>query len=158
MGLSISKNIHRLVCIVAVLLAAQVFPAQAQKTNADMAAVEKTVRSFHEALAAGDSNGALQLLAPDVVVLESGGLETREEYQSHHLAGDIEFAQVVTTRRSAIQVTVSGDVAWASSTSETQGNFRKRAVNSTGAELMVLSKTTKGWVIRAIHWSSRPRS
>ena len=158
MGLALSKNIHRFVGIVAILLAAHVVPAQAQKTDADVAAVEKTVRSYHEALAAGNPNGALQLLAPDVVVLESGGLETREEYRSHHLAGDIEFAQAVTTRRSAIQVTVSGDVAWASSTSETQGNFRNRAVNLTGAELMVLSKTNKGWVIRAIHWSSRPRS
>jgi ketosteroid isomerase-like protein len=151
-------TVTRTVCIVAAIVAALVLPVQAQKVDADTAAAARIVQSFHEALAAGDSKVVLQLLAPDAVVLESGGLETREEYLSHHLVTDLEFAQAVTTRRSTIQVTVSGDVAWASSTSETQGQYRKRAVNLTGAELMVLSKSAKGWVIRAIHWSSRPRS
>ena len=40
---------------------------------------------------------------------------------------------------------------------ENQGQFNGRAVNSTGAELMVLTKSGAGWLIRAIHWSSRNR-
>jgi ketosteroid isomerase-like protein len=149
----------RSVLIVAVLLATQNLSAQAEPAPADSAAVASTVRAYHEALARGDSTGALRLLASDAVILENGGRETREEYRSHHLPADIQFAQAVPTRLSALQVTLSGDVAWASSTSVTQGTYRERAINSTGAELMVLSRTSTGWVIRAIHWSSRtPRS
>ena len=128
--------------------------AQTQSV-ADSAAVAATVRAYHEALARGDSAAALRLLAGDAVILESGGRETREEYRSHHLPADIQFAQAVPASRSAPQVTLSGNVAWASSTSTMQGTFRGQAINSVGAELMVLSKTATGWVIRAIHWSSR---
>ena len=86
--------------ILLVLLIALFLPAQTQAVDADAAAVAQAVRNFHEALATGDSNGVKQLLAPDVVILESGGLETREEYLSHHLTGDIQFAQAEIGRAS----------------------------------------------------------
>ena len=114
-----------------------------------------TVRAFHHALATGDPTGALRLLAPDAVILEGGGRESRDEYAAHHLAEDIEFARAVPIERSALQVTVSGDVAWANSTSVMRGAYRNRVIDAIGVELMVLSRTATGWVIRAIHWSSR---
>lgn len=122
---------------------------------ADNAAVLATVKAFHDALARGDSAAALQLLAPDVQVLESGGLETREQYRSHHLPGDMAYARAMPSVRAAETVVVSGDVAWVVGTSRTTGTYRERAINSAGAELMVLSRTAEGWRIRAIHWSSR---
>ena len=145
----------RSVWIVAMVLATQNFSVQAQSSAVDSAAVASTVSGYHAALARGDASGALRLLAADAVILENGSLESLEEYRSHHLPADIEFAQAVPTRRSTIQIAVSADAAWASSTSVTQGSYRERAINSAGAELMVLSRTKSGWVIRAIHWSSR---
>ena len=115
------------------------------------------VDSYHRALASGDSDTALALLAEDVVILESGGMETREEYASGHLRGDIAFAAAVPRERGPIRVTVRGDVAWAVSTSTTQGEYRDREINSQGAELMVLVRGEDGWKITAIHWSSRAR-
>lgn len=50
-----------------------------------------------------------------------------------------------------------GDVAQATSPRTTQGQYRGRAVNSVGAELMVLTRFADGWKIVAIHWSSRAR-
>lgn len=126
-------------------------------TPADSAEVAATVDRFHRALAAADSTGALALLTGDVQILESGGTEDRAEYRSHHLGSDIEFARAVPSRRGATAVRVHGDVAWATSTSTTEGTFRGRAINSTGAELMVLVRTPEGWRIAAIHWSSRNR-
>lgn len=123
----------------------------------DSAAVVATVRQFHAALAAGDSTTALASLDEDVVVLESGGVETREQYRSHHLSSDIAFARAVPPTRGPIRVRIDGDVAWVSSTSVTQGEYNGRAINSAGAELMVLRRTADGWKIRAIHWSSRTR-
>ena len=122
--------------------------------SSDVAAV---VVRHHTALASGDSAAALALLTDDAVILESGGIETRAEYRSHHLQADVAFAQAVKTERSPIRVVVRGDVAWASSTSVAQGEFRGRAINSVGAELMVLVRDSGGWKISAIHWSSRNR-
>lgn len=124
----------------------------------DSAAVAAAVDAYDRALATGDSAAALALLAPDAVILESGGVETRDEYRGHHLPGDIAYARAVRSVRGPVRVAVQGDVAWATSTSTTQGTYRGRAVNSTGAELMVLSRDARGaWTIRAIHWSSRTR-
>lgn len=126
-------------------------------STADSAAVAAVVERYGKALAAGDSAAALSLLAPDAVILESGGVETREQYRNHHLPGDIAFARAVRSEDSPIHVVVNGDAAWAWSTSVTQGTYRERQVNSAGAELMVLSRSGGRWLIRAIHWSSRAR-
>ncbi|MEW5926990.1 MAG: DUF4198 domain-containing protein [Gemmatimonadota bacterium] len=132
-------------------------PVAAASEASDSAAVAAVVERYHRALASGDSVAALGLLAPDAVILESGGVETRAEYRSHHLASDIEFARAVPSQRGPVRVRVQGDAAWATSTSTTQGQFRGRAVNSAGAELMVLTRAPNGWRIAAIHWSSRTR-
>ncbi|HYR10175.1 MAG TPA: DUF4440 domain-containing protein, partial [Longimicrobium sp.] len=129
----------------------------AAPAQSDSAAAAAVVEQFHRALAAGDSAAALALLAPEATILESGGVETRTEYRGHHLPGDIEFARAVRSERGPVRVTVRGDVAWTVSTSTTQGEFRGRQINSSGAELMVLTRTTSGWRISAIHWSSRAR-
>lgn len=140
--------------LVAMLLVAAV-PAAAQSRNPDQQAVLAAVRAFHDALAQGDSAAALQLLADDVVILESGGVETRAEYRGHHLPADIAFAKAVPSVNADPSVTVVGDVAWVSGTSRTTGTYRDRPINSAGAELVVLSRTPDGWKIRAVHWSSR---
>ena len=129
--------------------------ALAQSTPSGTAAVEATVRGFHQALASGDAAGALRLLAADAVILENGARETRDEYAAHHLSEDIEFARAVPMQRGPIQVTVSGNTAWASSTGRLQGTFRTRPIDMAVAELMVLSRTAAAWEIRAIHWSSQ---
>lgn len=126
----------------------------AQTIEAEVATV---VDSYHTALASGDSTTALALLADDVVILESGGIEDKDHYRSGHLAGDMRFAQAVPRERDEIRVVVLGDVAWAYSTSVTQGRMGEREINSQGAELVVLALEGGDWKIRAIHWSSRQR-
>ena len=152
--------------ILALAIAAAALPAPglaaqpghaAHHSSADSAEVAATVERFHRALATADSAGALALLTDDVEILESGGVETRQEYRSHHLGADIEFARAVASRRGPLRVHVVGDVAWTTSASTTEGEFRGRAINSAGAELMVLRRTPQGWRIAAIHWSSRAR-
>ena len=128
-----------------------------RQVRGDSAGVAATVERFHTALASGDSTVALSLLTSDVVILESGGIETREEYRAHHLPADIAFAQAVKGERGPMRVSVRGDVAWAWSTSTTTGEFRSRPVNSAGAELVVLTRVGREWKISAIHWSSRTR-
>lgn len=122
--------------------------------QADSAAVVTVADRFHRALSDGDTATALSLLANDALILESGDVETREEYRSHHLPADIEFARAVPSTRGALRVTIRADVAWAISTSRTKGAYRGRAIDSQGAELMVVTREERGWRIRAVHWSS----
>jgi ketosteroid isomerase-like protein len=119
-----------------------------------------TVERFRAALARGDSAAVLAMLAPDAIVLESGSVESRAEYRQHHLPADIEHSRAIPGEHKLMQAVVHGDVAWVSSTSITQGKIKERAVNSAGAELIVLSRRDRQspWLVRAIHWSSRRRA
>jgi ketosteroid isomerase-like protein len=123
----------------------------------DSAAVVAAVEGYHRALADGDSAAALALLADDAVILESGSIESRQEYRTHHLAADIAFARDVKGTRSPVRVLVRDNVAWSTATSTVRGKFQGRSVSSMGAELMVLTRSNPGWKISAIHWSSRDR-
>ena len=137
-------------CALAIVLG----PLQVEAQSAEQSVIA-VVDSYHQALATGDSVIALSLLAEDVTILESGGVEDKERYRSGHLGGDMRFAAAVPRERGEIRVTVDGDVAWAWSTNTAQGRIGEREVDSRGAELMVLSRTGDRWLIRAIHWSSR---
>ena len=127
----------------------------AQGVQTDSAAVVAVVDRYHQALSDGDTATVLSLLANDAMILESGDIETRDEYRSHHLPADIQFARAVPSVRGPVHVLKQGDAAWAISTSKTQGVYQGRTVASQGAELMVLTKEVHHWKIRVIHWSSR---
>jgi ketosteroid isomerase-like protein len=120
--------------------------------------VTEAVEAFHAALTAGDSLGALALLAEDARIVENGNVQTRAEYRSGHLAADIRASASRPAREpSPITVIVHGDVAWTTSSSRSTRQVEDRTVTSSTAELMVLSRDGAGWKIRAIHWSSRSR-
>ena len=108
--------------LIAAFLTGVAAPLAAQSTAKDSAAVVAVVDAFHAAMTAGNASGLMQLIAPDAVFLEAGGVETRAQYETSHLPADIEFEKSVSTKRSPIRVVVLGDAAWATSTSETVGN------------------------------------
>lgn len=132
-------------------------PSHASRPAADSAAIVDVVTRFHAALEHGDSAGAAALLDQRAVVLESGEYESRDDYLRHHLAADIAFARTVRSSRQVRRVAQAGDGGWVVSTSRAAGTFSGRPVDSEGAELMVLARTSAGWRIAAIHWSSHRR-
>ena len=125
--------------------------------NEEIAAIQAVVEAYHKALAAGDRESAVELLSGEVMVLESGYVETADEYLSHHLEADMAYSAAVPSQRQVIKAVVEGDVGWVISSSSSQGEFRGREIDSAGAELMVLRREAGGWKIRAIHWSSKNR-
>jgi ketosteroid isomerase-like protein len=127
-------------------------PVQAQ--DAARAEVLAVVHGYHAALAAGDSAGAIARLHPDVVVFESGHAETLAEYRAGHLPADMAFAGATRREIGDESVLVRDDIALYTAGSRTTGEFRGRAIDSRGAETMVLIRTPEGWRIRHIHWSS----
>ncbi|TFB13252.1 nuclear transport factor 2 family protein [Candidatus Marinimicrobia bacterium MT.SAG.4] len=121
----------------------------------DVALIKAVVQYYHKALEAKDKETALKLLSDDVLIQESGHLETAEEYKSHHLMSDMEFSAAVSGKREVIEAVTEGNIGWVVSSSSMVGEFRGREINSIGAELIVLLKENGSWKIRAIHWSSR---
>ena len=116
---------------------------------------EEVVAAFHVALSGGDRARVTELLTPGAVIFESGGAElSREEYASHHLGDDMEFAKATKQEVVDRQAGEAGDAAWVLTRSRTRGKFRDRQVDLHGTETMLLRKTADGWRIVHIHWSS----
>ncbi len=113
------------------------------------------VEAFHQALAAGDRDAALNLLEHNLIVFEAGRAEmSRTEYAAGHLAADMEFSG--STRRQVLDQRsgASGGYAWVFTRYATTGTFRGRPVDGIGVETMILSRQDGIWRIQHIHWSS----
>ncbi|NOT46090.1 MAG: nuclear transport factor 2 family protein, partial [Acidobacteria bacterium] len=132
-------------------------PAPAQDAAATPASSGAAVEAFYGAMKAGDAAAAMALIAPDAVFLESGGLETRAEYEANHLPADIGFESQVNGTRGPLRIAFEGDAAWVIATTDYDGTFDGQPVAFTSAQLMVLTRDDGPWRIRTIHWSSRPR-
>lgn len=115
-----------------------------------------TVDAFHAALTTGDREAALDLLADDLVVFESGWAErSRAEYAAEHLDADMEFSAATTREVLERSSGEAGEAAWVLTETRTAGTFRGRQVSSLGLETMILRREAEGWRIVHIHWSSR---
>ncbi len=121
----------------------------------DAATPVGTVMAFHAALASGDTDAALTHLAEDVMIFESGGVESsRAEYASHHLKADAAFSAAVPRSLVSRSQGEDGDAAWVMSVEIVAGTYRSRAVNSRSVETMLLRRVDGQWRIVHIHWSS----
>lgn len=117
---------------------------------------KEAVASFHAALAAGDKVKALELLAPDVVIYESGYVErSRAEYANHHLTDDIAFAKSATRKVLRQGERIDGNTAVLWQETETVGAAHGKPVHVFGTETAVLEKRGDAWSITHVHWSSR---
>jgi ketosteroid isomerase-like protein len=115
------------------------------------------VDAFGHALRTRDTPRALELLAPDVLVYEGGGVEaSRDEYAAHHLKSDMEFLAAATVQQLERRHTVSGNVAIVTTRTRVKGQYQDKPFDQLGTETMVLRHAGGAWRITHIHWSSRP--
>lgn len=129
--------------------------AEAGQLDVRLQAPAAVVDGFHAALARGDTNAALALLANDALIFESGGAErSKAEYAAHHLGADAKFAQAVPRSVTSRSGAVIGDVTWIATEARTTGTYADRPIDSLSTETMVLRKGADGWKIAHIHWSS----
>ena len=142
--------------VLSVLLAAASMQALAAPAAPAAVDANGSLAAFHAALARGDKEAALALLAPKVAIYESGYVEaSRDEYAHHHLGGDIEFAKTSTRKVIRRSEKMEGNTAIIWEETETTGTSRGKPVHSFGTETAVLEKTGDRWVITHVHWSSR---
>lgn len=162
------KSFPTLACLVGVLAfgigpradahdPAPAVAATASDVESAAADAVRVVDAFGEALKANRIEEASQLLAEDVLVLESGGAErTRAQYLAEHAAADAAYLQGAEQQLTARRARVAGDLAWVGSETRTTTHKDGKTRTSLGTETMVLRRTDAGWRIVHIHWSSRP--
>ncbi len=130
-------------------------PANGSEADAPAAAaITAVAEKFHTTLATGKRDEVMSLLQPDALVVEGGTMQTRVEYEGEHLGEDIAYARAVPRKQLKVVVRQEGNVAWVTSTFRVTGTFQGKPVDSLAAETMVLTKSSAGWAIRSIHWSS----
>ena len=131
-------------------------PAPAARVSPSARAAQQAVEGFHAALAAGETQKALDYLAPDVLIVEEGGAErSRAEYASHHLAADAAFTRAVPGTPLSSTGDAIGDLAYIVTETRMTGAYDGKPVDRLSAESAVLRNGPLGWKIIHIHWSSR---
>lgn len=114
------------------------------------------VKALHEALSSGNASEVEELLDPNVLILEGGNVErSRKEYAAHHLPSDLKFMKSVAYKLDRQSGDTVGDLAWVVSEARLSGNREGKPVDIVSTETLVLKKSTAGWKIVHIHWSSR---
>lgn len=127
---------------------------------ADTAAqpVIAVVEQFSKALQAADFKRVSELLAEDVLILESGGAErSREEYLGHHAVSDAAFLKAAHVQVKHRVARVQGSFAWVGTESELHATKDGKAMTLLSTETMILKKAGADWRIVHIHWSSRAK-
>jgi hypothetical protein len=125
----------------------------------DTAGPLSAVHAFQEALVKGDEAAARAVLAPEVLIYESGGVETSaEQYASGHMKGDMAFLKAVQVQRLDERQTLSRDLAVISTRSRMTGEYKGKKLDLFSTETMTLKREPHGWRIVHIHWSSQPAS
>lgn len=139
----------------AVLIAAS---AQAQETApvaSQALSPEEVVELFHQSLKEGYADKALQQLASDVKIFETGYIErSREEYARAHLGKDMYFAAATERVIGARKVSVDGGSAWVLTQSTLTGEIGGKPIALEQTETMLLLREVEGWRIAHIHWSA----
>ncbi len=122
---------------------------------ADAVTPAAVVDAFGAALKTGDAAALERLLAPDVFIAESGGVERSfAEYAGHHMPADIAFSKAVSTTVKDRRVFENGSLATVVSEAVSKGTYRDKPIHSRLMETMTLQKTGEEWRIVHIHWSS----
>ncbi len=109
--------------------------------------------AFADALGSGDLDTVKSLLAEDVIVLESGGVEaSRDEYFAHHAAADAKYLADATQTITRRVAKADGATVWIATESTLAKPNQSPSKNT---ETLVLAKRKGDWKIVHIHWSSR---
>ena len=124
--------------------------AQQHEHPASMVAVQ-----LGDAIAAGDVDALRLLLAPDVLIFESGGVESSlAEYEAHHMAADMAFMKAMEQEVIFRDVYDSSDSAIVVTRSRIHGIYKEQQIDLSSTETLLMKKIGGHWKIVHIHWSS----
>ena len=149
-------DLPRALCA-AIVVVASVAALGAATTDSTSMTPSATVHAFHEALANGNSAAVKELLDPNVLIFEAGGIErSLSEYAAHHLPADLKFMSSVTYKQERQTGHTEGDLAWIAS--EGRMTAKGAGPERISTETLILRRRAGEWRIVHIHWSSREAS
>lgn len=134
------------------------YSVSASEPSTSASASTEVVDGFHAALAEGDLQRAKSLLAPDVLIMESGETErSARDYEAAHLPADIQFSSTVDSTLMHRTVRIDGSFAWVASEYRLKARVASKSNVQAFAstETMVLHRHSGQWLIVHIHWSSK---
>jgi len=138
--------------IAAVLASFALATAMTSAGAGEISGPAETANSFRRALENGNRQAVLELLAPEVLIYESGDIDrSRDDYAAHHLDADLAFLAKAKVRVLEQKVLQEGGVAWVATRTSTQSGERRHL----GTETLVLTRQAERWRIVHVHWSSR---
>ena len=127
--------------------------------SAPQAEVTAVLRGYREAIEALDGDAGSAFFWADGRVYEQGGVEgTYGEYLAHHLGPELKVFSAFSFNDYASQVTVSGDVAYATETYVYRIVFKdeaRPAIERRGVATSVLELRDGVWRIVSYHSSAR---
>ena len=108
-----------------------------------------------DAISIGDINSLRSVVAPDVLIFESGGMESSlVEYEGHHMPADMAFMKAMQREVTSQQVLDLGESATVVTRSRIYGMYNDQNVDLKSTETLVMRKVDGQWKIIHIHWSS----
>lgn len=129
-------------------------PLASDEAPAALSGARTALDAFHQALQNGKRDAAMEMLAEDALIYESGHAETKREYGAHHLDADMAFAKQVPTKTVKRTGGVAGQIAWITTEGRTTGTFKGKAVDRRTVETALIGKKGSAWKILHLHWSS----
>ncbi len=118
---------------------------------------EAALQSFQDALQIGNRYVALDWLAPEVTVTESGVTDaSRDAYAKEHMGIDMAFLKTARIGLLDRQVHPAGDSTHIVSTSRVTGRAGEVPVDVTVTEGALLKRTPQGWRIVSLEWTLEP--
>ena len=141
------------ICTICAGMLAMAGAANAAEPSSGEAA-SKIVAQFHEALATGNTEGAIALLSATALIYESGHAETREQYIADHLAADIAFAKATQRTVKDTHQQCNESICVLMQSSQTTGTIKGKNMRYAGQETTVLRREGDTWKIQHVHWSS----
>ena len=109
-----------------------------------------------DAIANEGVNTLRSVLAPDVLIFESGGVESSlVEYEGHHMPADMAFMKNMNREVVFQRLIDSGDSAIVVTHSRVHGTFKGRVIDLNTTETLVMRKVNGQFSVIHIHWSSR---
>jgi|GEM_PF-199558 len=108
-----------------------------------------------DAIANGDIKSLRSLVSPDVLIFESGGMESSlAEYEGHHMPADMAFMKAMQREVTSQKVLDLGESVTVATRSRVHGMYKDKSVDLKSTETLVMKKVAGQWKIIHIHWSS----
>ncbi len=119
---------------------------------------EETVDSLYAALKSANTELVRTILDPEVLIFESGGVESSlGEYASHHMSADMAFMANMSRQIISRKIIEQGDICVVATQARIFGKYKDKEIDSSSDETLVLQRKEQGWRITHIHWSSRQK-